>query len=136
MAEYAGSAAYIAWIHAGGTTTLHQDQRTFDWTPTLNFIDATAGQDTYENLFPSYGVGGDFSTELLAQSDGTVIINSLDRGARGTVVFGPEGSVAGKIKYSIPAYSEGPQWATPFDDVVTITANWRQYAAETRSVFP
>ena len=135
MTEFARSAAYLGWVYSGGTITLHADMRTFDWTPTLNFIDATAGQDTYENLLPSYGVGGDFSAELLAQAGGTVLAAALDRQTKGTVIYGPEGTATGKLKYSIPSYSQGPQWSSPFDDVTTITANWRQYAAESRSAF-
>lgn len=132
MAEYAGSAAVLQWVYPSGTVNLHADMRTFDWTPTLNFIDATAGQDTYENLLPSYGVGGDFSCELLAQSDGTTLAAALDRSTKGSVLYYPEGTASGKLKYTIPAYSQGPQWSSPFDDVTTVTSNWRQYAAETR----
>ena len=135
MAEFAGSAAYLAWVWSGGTTVLDADMRTFDWTPTLNFIDATAGADTYENLLPSYGVGGDFSAELLAQEGGTALATALARQTKGTVLYGPEGNTAGDLQYSIPAYSQGPQWSSPFDDVTTITANWRQYAAETQGTF-
>lgn len=135
MAEYAGSAMYLAWVYSGGTVVLDADARTFDWTPTLNFIDATAGKDTFENILPSYGVGGDFSAELLAQTDGTVLITALARQTLGTLVYGPEGTVTGKIRYTIPAFSEGPQWSSPFDDVTTITANWRQNAAEGQSTF-
>jgi len=135
MSEFAGSAAYLGWVYSGGTITFHADMRTFDWTPTLNFIDATAGQDTFENILPSYGVGGDFSAELLAQVDGTVLATALARQTKGTVIYGPEGTASGKLKYSIPAYSEGPQWSSPFDDVTTISTNWRQYAVETKGSF-
>lgn len=135
MPEFAGSAAYLGWKHSAGTIALHADFRTFSWAPTMNFIDATAGSDTYEQLIKSYGTGGEFSAELLAQTGGTALAAKLDRGTKGTVIYGPEGSTAGKLRYRIPAYSTGPQWNQPFNDVVTLTANWRQYAAETRGTF-
>lgn len=134
MSEYAGSAMYLAWIHAGGTETLQADSRSFTWAPVLNFIDATAGSDTYENLLTSYGTGSEFSCETLAQASGTLAA-SLDRGTQGTVEYGPEGNDAGKIKYSIPCTASGPNWSSPFGDVTVLTANWRQTAAETRGTF-
>lgn len=135
MPEYAGSMMYLAWS-SGGTTTLQAASRNFSWAPTMNFIDATAGSDTFEQLLPSYGTGAEFSAELLAQTGGTALAAKLARGTKGTVIYGPEGSTTGKLKYSIPAYSTGPQWESPFDDVTVLRANWRQYAAETRGTFP
>jgi hypothetical protein len=135
MAEYAGSALYLGWSYSGGTIALAANFRTFSWAPTMNFIDATAGADTYENLLTSYGTGGEFSVETLAQTAGTALAAALDRQTKGTVIFGPEGNTAGKLRYLIPSYSTGPQWNTPFNDVSTLTANWRQYAAETRGTF-
>lgn len=133
MAEYAGSAAYIAWIYSGGTVTLHGDFRTFNWAPTLNWIDATAGSDTYETLLASYGTGAEFSCSLVAQTGGTALVTALARQTAGTVEYGPAGTAAGEVKYLIPATSSGPQWNEPFNDVVEITANWRQTSAETPS---
>ena len=135
MAEFAGSALYLGWSHSGGTVVLKTNYRSFSWAPTLNFIDATAGADTYETLLTSYGTGGEFSCETLAQTGGTALAAALDRQKKGTVIYGPEGSVSGSLRYLIPAYSTGPQWNQPFNDVVTLTANWRQYAAETRGTF-
>ena len=135
MAEYAGSAMSLDWIYSGGTVSLEGDFRTFNWSPSLNWIDATAGQDTYEVLLPSYGTGADITCTLVAQSDGTALLTSLDRQTAGTLIFGPEGTVSGKVKYTIPATSAGPQWSTPFNDVTEITANWRQTAVETRTTW-
>lgn len=135
MAEYAGSAMYLGWKYSGGTIALKPDFRTFGWAPTMNFIDATAGSDTYEQLIKSFGTGGEFSVELLAQTGGTALAAALDRGTKGTVIYGPYGNTAGYLRYLIPSYSTGPQWNSPFNDVTTVTANWRQYAAESRGTF-
>lgn len=135
MPEYAGSAMYLGWKHSGGTVTMQTNARTFSWAPTMNFIDATAGADTYEVLLTSYGTGGEFSVETLAQTAGTALAAALDRGKKGTVIYGPYGNTAGNLRYLIPSYSTGPQWSSPFNDVTTLTANWRQYAAETRGTF-
>ena len=135
MSAFAGSAMSLQWIHTGGTVTLETDFRSFSWTPTLNFIDATAGADTYEELLASYGTGVEIPVSLVLQEDGTALLSALDRQTAGTLVYGPEGTATGKVKYTIPATSSGPQFSQPFDDIVEVTANFRQTAVETRSAF-
>jgi hypothetical protein len=130
--EFAGSAMYLAWIYPGGTVTLQSDFRNFSWQPNLNFIDATAGADTYERLLPSYGTGADIPLEMLAQTDGTVLATALARQTKGTLLYGPAGTGNARIAYRIPAYSQGPQWVQPFADVVQMNCNFRQYAVETK----
>lgn len=133
--EYAGSALYLAWIYSGGTVTLQADFRTFNWSPSLNFIDATAGADTYERILTSYGVGGDIAFSMVAQTDGTLLATALARQTQGTLVYGPAGTVDGYLAYLIPAYSQGPAYNQPFNDVVEITNNFRQYAVETKTTW-
>jgi hypothetical protein len=128
--EYAGSAMYLAWIYSGGTVTLQTEFRQFNWSPTLNFIDATAGADTFEKLLTSYGVGGDISFSMVAQYDGTAMIVALARQTQGTLLYGPAGTANNRPAFQIPAYSQGPQWNEPFDDVVEMSVQFRQYAAE------
>ena len=131
--EFAGSALYLAWIYSGGTVALNTEFRTFNWSPTLNFIDATAGADTYERILASYGVGGDIAFSMLAQTNGTAILTALARATKGTLIYAPAGTANNAVSYSIPAYSQGPSWNQPFNDVVEITNNFRQYAVETQS---
>jgi hypothetical protein len=133
--EFAGSALYLAWVYSGGTVALNTEFRTFNWSPTLNFIDATAGADTYERILASYGVGGDIAFSMLAQTDGTAIATALARATKGTLIYGPAGTANNALAYSIPAYSQGPSWNQPFNDVVEITNNFRQYAVETQSIW-
>jgi hypothetical protein len=133
--EYAGSAMYLQWTSTAGTVTLQSDFRAFEWAPTLNFIDATAGADTFERMLTSYGVGGDISLTMVAQYDGTAIAEALARQAKGTLLYAPAGTANGYLAYSIPAYSQGPQYSQPFDNVVELTVNFRQYAAESRSTW-
>lgn len=135
MSAFAGSAMYLGWVYSGGTVQLETDFRTFSWTPTLNFIDATAGADTYEELLASYGTGVEIPVTMVLQADGTALLTALTRQTAGTLVYGPEGTATGKVKYSIPATSSGPQFSQPFDDIVEITANFRQTAVEAGTAF-
>jgi len=131
--EFAGSALYLAWVYSGGTVTLQGDFRNFSWAPTLNFIDATAGADTFEHLLPSFGTGADIPVEMVAQSDGTALATALARQTQGTLLYGPAGTADNAIAYKIPAYSQGPQWSQPYADVVMMNCNFRQYAVEVQS---
>jgi hypothetical protein len=133
--EFAGSAMYLKWTSTAGTVVLQSDFRAFEWSPTLNFIDATAGADTFERMLPSYGVGGDISLTMVAQYDGTAIATALARQAQGTLLYAPAGTADGYLAYSIPAYSQGPQYSQPFDNVVELTVNFRQYGPETKSTW-
>jgi hypothetical protein len=135
MSAFAGSQLYLAWVYPGGTQTLTGDFRTFSWTPNLNWIDATAGADTFEEMLPSYGTGSDITCTMVMQVGGTAILAALDRQTFGTLVYGPEGNTTGMIKYSIPATSAGPSYNQPYNDIVEVTATFRQRSAETRGAF-
>ncbi len=135
MPAFAGSAMYLAWVYPGGTVTLQGDFRTFSWSPSLNWIDATAGADTFEELLPSFGTGADITCTMVMQAGGTALLAALDRQTAGTLIYGPEGTATGKVKYTIPATSAGPQFSQPYNDVVELTASFRQTGAETRSTF-
>jgi hypothetical protein len=131
MAEYAGSAMVLRWVTTAGTTLLNTDSRNFSWSPSLNWIDATAGADTFEVMLPSYGVGAEISATLVAQTAGSALVSAVARQVAGSLVYYPAGTASGMIYYTIPATSAGPQWSSPFNDVTTITANFRQTSAET-----
>lgn len=132
---YAGSVLYLAWVYSGGTVELHPNFRSFTWATDLNFIDATAGADAFEVLLASYGTGQDFSATSVAQVNGSVLLSAMDKQTSGTVIYGPEGTATGKIKYSIPAISKGPSFNQPYNDVNEITLSWRQSADASRATF-
>jgi len=123
---YAGSAAVLEFIGSAGTATMTTYFRSFSWQPTLNFIDATAGQDTFEVLLGSYGTGQDIEVPFLAPTNGTAIADALAKNVAGTLYYSPEGTATGKLKYLIPATSQGVGWDSPFDDVTVMTARFRQ----------
>jgi hypothetical protein len=131
MAEFAGSAMILQWKTTSGTTLLNTDFRTFSWTPSLNWIDATAGADTFEKLLPSYGVGAEIPITMVAQSATGTLVAELARQKEGSLVYYPAGTGSSNIYYTIPATSAGPQWSSPFNDVTIITASFRQTSVET-----
>lgn len=132
---YAGSAMYLGWVYSGGTVEIHTNYRNFSWTPSLNWIDATAGADTFETLLASYGTGADITATVVGQVSGTVILTACARQTAGSLVYGPEGNSTGMKKYTIPATAAGPQFNEVYNDINEITLQWRQTSAHAEAAF-
>jgi len=132
---YAGSALYLAWVYSGGTVQIETNFRNFSWPQDLNYIDATAGADTFEVLLDSYGTGGDITATVVGQVSGTVILKACAKKTKGTLIYGPEGNSTGNIKYTIPATAKGPQFSQVYNDVNEITLAWRQTADHVQAAF-
>lgn len=135
MPAFAGSELYAAWIYAGGTIELHGDYRNLDYEPAMSFIDATAGNDSFLEIVLGIGEPGNLAWSSVTQRDGTAVISALGRGTSGTFVFGPEGTVIGNPKISVPAISIGPEFHAAYDNIVELDCEWQQEAPEIRFVF-
>lgn len=135
MAELIGSAGYLAWTQAVGTILFAGDFRNFNWSPTMDFIDATAGTDTFEVQLPSVGRGQEFAVNALWQAGSINFATACAMGNVGSFVYGPEGNAATKIKYTIPSYAMGLQWNQVYNDVVQYTASFRQSGAHAQGTF-
>lgn len=134
MAEYSGSALYLAWIHSGGTVTMHGDFRTFSFNPSVKTALATAGSDADE----AYLAGvkdASMSVGLVAQSAGTALEDALVEGASGTLLVGPEGTASNKRKWTIPAISMGASFSIPYDNVVEMACDFQKTGALTRGLW-
>jgi hypothetical protein len=130
MAEYAGSAVVVQWIHSGGTLTLSGETRTCTVTPSMDTIDATAGSDVNRVFLPSFsswdvtwdGVAQENTT---AATSGTAYAQALQPGKTGTIIVGPYGTATTSLKYSMPAFAMGAAISIPYADVVSISAAWK-----------
>jgi hypothetical protein len=131
MSSFMGSAMYLAWIHPGGTVRLDTKFRDFSWEPTTEWVDASGGADTFEDMLPGIGRGADIPYTCVMQSGGTALLTAVASRTRGTLLYGPEGTAVGTPKFTIPAYSGGPSIQQAYNDVVILTVNFRQNAAET-----
>lgn len=123
MPEFTGSAVVASWVYAGGTATLSGDHRTFSLTPSIDFADATAGSDARRKRLATIA---DVSVSYagLAQEGGTALEDALAEGTHGTLILQPEGTAAGKRKYTVGAFSQGAKFNYPYSDVVEITCDW------------
>lgn len=126
MAEYAGSALALSWITSAGTLDLAPHTRQFTITPDQTTIDATAGSDVNRQFLPSF-VDYQISWQGVAQdgTSGTALAQRLKAGVTGTLIAGPAGTVAGEVKFTIPAFSLGATYDVPYADVVTLAADFQ-----------
>src|SRR3990172_9756814 len=124
--EFVGSSLWVQWVSAApaGTVQLDTEFRTFTYTPSISFIDATAGADTAARRIVSFKDGAVSYSALMQNDMGSAPIALLVEGVIGTLTWGEAGTAAGKPKVTLPAISQGMTRTAPYNDVVSISVNW------------
>ena len=130
MAGQAGSALYLEWVHAAGTTVLNADFKDWNYSPSIDYVEDTAGADTHKHYQPGLK-SGQASLNFIHQAGGSVILNALKEGTEGTLIWGPEGTAAGKPKKSMAAICGGAVTTQPYADVVSVAVTWQQNGERT-----
>ena len=128
MSAFSGSSLVVLWVQAAATTTLTGDHRNFTFTPSIDYVDETAGADDHKKRLS--GVKDSTATfEAVLQAGsgagGTSTYAPLVEGTYGSIVWSPEGTAGGKSKWTWPCYSGGAAFATPYADVTTVTVNFQ-----------
>lgn len=134
MAAFSGSALDIKWLYGAGTTLLNTDFRTFNYNPSGDLIDQSAGSDANKTYIGGLKDGRAAFSGLLqgaAVAGGTVMAATLAELNSGTLIWSPEGTAAGKSKYTMPAISLGAAFTYPYNDVVTVACDFQQNGART-----
>jgi hypothetical protein len=132
MPTYAGSSLVVQWIQAAATTVLTGDHKSMTYTPSINFIDSTAGADANKTYIPGVKDGNaTFNANMQSGSSagGTSTFSTCAEGNLGTLKWYPEGTTAGYPYESIPAYSQGAAKSYPYENVVEVTVNFQQNGA-------
>ena len=135
MSAFAGSALYATWIHAGGTVILSGDFRALVENQSVEVIDATAGADSYREKLP-YVKDNNVTMTMVSQSAGTVLLAALAVGTQGTLIYGEEGTAAGKPKHTHPSFVSQSSINVPFSAVVEISVTFEGSSAPTFGVYP
>ena len=132
MAGYVGNIAICTWTTSTGTGTLSADFRTFNYSPSVDLVEETAGADA-NKLYLAAQKDGKFSWAGVQQAvtAGTALLALMNEGQIGTLFYSPEGTAATKPKYTIPAISMGWKQNEPYNNVVEITCEWQQNGART-----
>lgn len=122
--EYvSGPTMVLQWIYSGGTISFAADTRGVTWSPSVEFVDATAGSDTVRKrlaLFKDATV----NVKMVDQTNSAGTASALDAGVSGTLIVGPQGTAAGLRKITFPAFSQGAKYDFPFDNVAEITCDF------------
>lgn len=134
MSAYAGSSLVVQWLSSSGTATLTGDFRTFSYTPAVDLYEQSAGADAAKTYLPGIK-SGNCSFGAVMQASGTTLTNALVEGTEGTIYVGPEGTVAGKQKLTIPAIAGGVTYNIPYNNVVEVSVSWTQNGSRTDGVW-
>lgn len=111
MPHASGSAVYATF----GGVVITGDQRSIDWSETIKTIDVTAGSDLDEDHVTGTRSGTIKMSILYNGADGSAAEQALHVGASGTLQWGPEGTAAGKPKYTCVATVTDNNDSGPYD---------------------
>ena len=95
--EFVGSSLIGTWTTSTGTTTFTTDARNFTFTPTVAFVDATAGEDTAIQRIQSFKDSTVTADILMTDNIGSATMVEYTEGKIGTLVWG-EGTVAAVLQ--------------------------------------
>jgi hypothetical protein len=124
VTKYRGSGQiYVFRPSTGGTVTISLPQTLTTIARDGDILDVSSGNDNQREY-----IGGLDTLVLTAkmfddtQSAGTVIQGALSIPLQtGTMDYGPQGTAAGKPKYSFPYITKTANWNGPFDKPVDLT---------------
>lgn len=131
MPEYTGSGLYVAFAGTVFSTRF----RSFDADETQALVAKDAGADgamTYLNTLAD----GKGTLEVLAEAAGTALWAAGVKGASGTLIWGDEGTAAGKPKHSVPAIVARRRRNTVYNDIVKLTFDFQFNGTVTDGTWP
>ena len=113
--EFAGSALKLQF----GGTDLATAYRSFEPEESVNVVDASHGSDTGRRKIVTLR-DGRVTVEMVDLNDGSTIWNAVVPGTGGTLIWGEQGTAAGRPKHSVYAVVASRRRSVPYDGVVTI----------------
>ena len=134
MAEFTGQNCFILWTSSTGTVNLSADERSVAWNPSGGLVESTAGSDPFKSyLATTKDTTVDIS--CVWQSGSYAQENAMRELQFGTLIIGPEGSVAGKRSYTLPSFSQGAKFNFPYADVVEMSCSFQGSGTATYGTF-
>ena len=121
-----GKNLYVAWIDATGTVAISGDQTAFDPGFTGETVDASAGADDWRVHLATMKDAAMKMETYYKGTNGTATLARVEIHDSGTLVWGPEGTAAGKPKWGIPALVTKNDYSMPFDNLIKVTIEWKQ----------
>jgi len=121
MAEFiSGPTMVMTWSGTAGSVSLAGDYRTCTWSPSIDYVDASAGSDTQHGRLTALK-DATAAVTVVAQAAGTAIVAALAVGTAGTLVIQPEGTATNKRKITFPCYCDGAVTDFPYADVAVMS---------------
>lgn len=111
-----------------GSATMTTRYRSADREETVELVDKSSGADTHKSYLAALKESN-FAMEFLR--DGTAAWAACAPGTEGTLTYNPEGTAAGKPKYTAVAIVESRGESNPYNDLLTMTVSWQLQAAFT-----
>jgi hypothetical protein len=119
--EYRGNELVIQW----GGTVISSDFRTFGHDESSDEIDATAGNDA-RKVYLTGPIDDTISASFIDTTGNTSNWAALAVGNSGTLVYSPQGTAAGKPKYTCgTAAITRRNRDIPYDGAVSYDMTWR-----------
>lgn len=136
MAEFLPTSAVITWAYSGGTVTLSGDWRTFNFNPSQDKFDSTAGTHTSKTYVRGLkDFTADYSGLAHGTSAGTAVLAALAMGTDGTLTFQPQGTVSGGQNLTLPCFTVGdPVTKFQYAGLVEVSISWQGNGTYTNSV--
>jgi hypothetical protein len=134
MPAFAGNGLYVTWVWSGGTVVLNTDYQTFNYTPSIDFYDQTAGNDTTKTRIAGLKDGAAEYKGLMQAGDLPNWGSAFALGNFGTIVFCPEGTAAGKYAGTVPALVSAFPRPVAYNSLVEANVSWLQNGAFTEGV--
>lgn len=117
-----GTAGYIGWIYAGGTTALLPNYTEMSFDTTAETADTTSGALTWDTHIDSrrnYEISATLFFDN-GSTNGTADFSKLTVGEKGVWFFGPQGTATGAMKYGGSVTVTAHNMAMPFAEPVTL----------------
>ncbi|MBN1122799.1 MAG: hypothetical protein JXJ17_17110 [Anaerolineae bacterium] len=133
MAGITGKNLYVAFMGEA----LEADYREFSISEEVGMADASSGSEAARTYLKTLE-DGTATLSLLLQADGTAVTDPpqlLEKGAEGTLEWGPEGTAAGKPRRYVNAIVTTYEERMPYDEVVEITASFQFSGEVTRTTY-
>lgn len=131
MASYVGSSLIVKWAWASGTLQMDVDYRSFNYTPSINLFDQTAGADANASYLVGFANGQANCSGLLQAGSMPAYASALKEGNTGTIIYYPEGTANGNYRGTVPAISQGLAQNYAYNNLVEFSSSWQQNGVRT-----
>jgi hypothetical protein len=134
MPAFTGKDLVVKWIYTSGTLVMNTDYQDFLYTPTVDFLESTAGADISKTRLPTEKDGTASFKGLIQAGDLPAWGTALALGMAGTILYYPEGTAAGKYAGTVPALSQGLAHHFVYNALVEANVSWLQNGDESHGV--